>query len=347
MTAHSRVLISTLCITALLGSGCIINNTPKGNPGDITFTWTFNGGSGCQTVPDVTQVRITMPGQSLQNGGVYGCVNAGTAGIKLLNFRAGTYAYTVSGQNAQGQTLYTQNGSVTVNGDVATTVDLRPTSDAKGQLILTWAFPANTTINCSTIAAIDVDMNGSTQPVATATCNQQYNYKGVTGVGVVITGVTAGDNVVTISARDSSGFYYYRSDRTISVTPAGDRFETVTLDYVVGSLPIKWTFNNGTTMVNCAQAGVTSMNVNLRDSSGTLLYGQTGTDVPCTNANGAQGTVFPYLYSGTYELFLQAYGTGGVLYRTNFSVAPQVSVTAGVFPVIDNPTLTPAQLLTL
>lgn len=345
MTAHSRVLISTLCITALLGSGCIINNTPRGNPGDISFLWTFNGGRGCASVPDVTQVRITMPGQSLQNGGVYGCVNAGTAGIKLLNFRAGTYAFTVSGQNAQGETLYTENGSVTVNGDVTTTVDLRPTSDAKGQMIVSWVFPQNTTINCSTIAAVDVSVNGAL--IRSATCNEQYTYLGATGPGVVITGVTAGDNVVTLAARDSNGFFYYRSDRTVAVTVGADTFATITLDYAVGSLPIKWTFNNGVTMVNCAQAGVTMVNVNLRDSTGTLLYGATGTDVPCTNANGAQGTVFPYLYSGTYELFLQAYGTNGALYRTNSTTAPQVSVTAGLFPVIDNPTLTPAQLLTL
>jgi hypothetical protein len=340
MTAHSRVLISTLCITALLGSGCIINNTPRGSPGDITFTWTFNGGRGCATVPDVTQVRITIPGQSLQNNGVYGCVNAGTAGIKLLAFRAGTYSYTVSGQNAQGQTLYTENGSVVVNGDVATSVDLRPTSDAKGQAYITWRFPQGATVDCATIAAVDVSINGALiQSAACAT--------GLSGNGVFISGITAGNNVLTLAARDSNGFFYYRSDRTLVVTAGNDVVETTTLDYAVGSLPIKWTFNNGVTMVNCAQAGVTVVNVNLRDSTGTLLYGQTGTDVPCTNANGAQGTVFPYLYSGNYELFLQAYGTGGALYRTNFTTAPIVSVTAGTFPVIDNPTLTPAQLLTL
>lgn len=339
MTAHSRVLTIFIAAAALL-SGCVFTTTPTGTPGDITFTWTFNGGRGCATVPDVTQVAINIPGQSLQNGGVYGCVNAGTAGIKLLNFRAGRYNYTVSGQNAQGQTLYTQNGSITVNDDVVEMVDLRPTSDAKGQAYITWRFPAGATVDCQTIAAVDVSINGAL--IRSATCAE-----GFTQNGVFISGITAGNNVLTLAARDSNGFFYYRSDRTLVVTAGNDVVETTTLDYAVGSLPLKWTFNNGVTMVGCAAAGVTLVNINLRDSNGTLLYGSSGTDVPCTNANAVQGTVFPYLYGGQYELFLQAYGTGGVLYRTNQNFPPLVTVTAGTFPVIDNPTLTPAQLMTL
>jgi hypothetical protein len=338
MTAHSRVFTSFIAVTAVLTSGCVFTNTPSRSPGDITFTWTFNNGRGCSTVPDVTQIQITIPGQSLQNGGVYGCVNAGTAGIKLLNFRGGEYSYTVSGQNAQGQTLYTNNGSVTVDGDVATAVDLRPTSDAKGQAYITWRFPANTTIDCQTITAVDVSINGAL--IRSATCAE-----GFTGNGVFIPGITPGNNVLTLAARDVNDFYYYRSDRTLVVTAGNDVVETTTLDYAVGSLPVRWTFNNGVQQVTCSGAGVTTMNVNLRDTAGTLLYGNSGFDVPCTNANTAQGTVFPYLYSGTYELYLQAYGAGGVLYRTNFNTPPRVTVTAGIFPIID--TTTPIQLLTL
>ena len=73
------------------------------------------------------------------------------------------------------------------------------------------------------------------------------------------------------------------------VTAGNDVFETTTLDWAVGSLPVKWTFSNGVTTVNCAQAGVTSMNVNFRDSAGNLVYGNNGTDVPCVNGNGRQG----------------------------------------------------------
>ena len=341
MTAHSRFLTSIIAATALVAStGCIINTPPSGTPGDITFTWTFNGGRGCSSVPDVVQITIEIPGQTLQNSGRYGCINAGTAGIKLLNFRAGTYRYTVSGQDAQGATVYITNGSVVVNGDVAETVDLKPTSDAKGQAYVKWVFPANSTINCQTISAVDVSINGAL--IRSASCAE-----GFSGNGVYISGITPGNNILTLAARDSNGFFYYRSDRTLVVTAGNDVFETTTLDWAVGSLPVKWTFSNGLATLTCAQAGVSMMNINLRDSAGNLVYGTTGTDVPCVNASGQQGTVFPYLYAGTYELFLQAYGTGNVLYHTNLTVPPQVSVAPVAFPLIDNPNITVAQLLTL
>jgi len=340
MTAHSRFLTSILAATALVASSCIFTTTPSGASGDITFTWTFNNGGSCARVPDVTQVTIEIPGQSLQNNGRYGCVNAGTAGIKLLNFRAGTYRYTVSGQNALGQTLYITNGSVVVNGDVAESVDLKPTSDAKGQAYVKWAFPAGTTVDCQTITAVDVSINGAL--IRSANCAEGFSAN-----GVFISGITAGNNTLTLSARDVNGFFYYRSDRTLVVTAGNDVFETTTLDWAVGSLPVKWTFNNGATIVNCAQANVTSMNVNLRDSAGNYVYGPNGTDVPCLNASNQQGTVFPFLYAGTYQLYLQAYGTGGVLYHTNLTNPPQVTVTPGTFPIIDNPTFTTANLLTL
>ncbi len=340
MTAHSRFLTSILAATALVTSGCVITTPPSGNKGDIIFTWTFNNGGSCARVPDVTQITIAIPGQTLQNNGRFGCVNAGTAGIKLLNFRAGTYSYTVSAQNAQGDTLYLANGSLVVNGDVAESVDLRPTSDAKGQAYVKWAFPAGTTVDCQTIAAVDVSINGAL--IRSAACSEGFSAN-----GVFISGITAGNNILTLAARDANGFFYYRSDRTLVVTAGNDVFETTTLDWAVGSLPVKWTFSNGVTTLNCAQAGVSSMNVNFRDSAGNLVYGNNGVDVPCVNGNGKQGTVFPYLYAGTYELFLQAYGTGGVLYHTNLNTAPLVTVTPGTFPIIDNPNLTPANLLTL
>lgn len=341
MTVHSRFLTSIIAAAALVSStGCIITTTPRGNPGDITFTWTFNNGRTCASVPDVTQVEIVIPGQTLQNQGRYGCINSGTAGIKLLAFKAGTYRYTINGQNASGQTMYTATGSIVVNGDVAEAADLKPTTDAKGQAFITWRFPANTTVDCQTITAVDVSINGAL--IRSATCAE-----GFTASGVFISGITPGNNVLTLAARDTNGFFYYRSDRTLVVTAGNDVVEQTTLDWAVGSLAIKWSFNNGTTIVNCSQAGVTTVNVNLRDSAGNLLYGNNGTDVACVNGNLVQGTVFPWLYTGQYDLYLQAYGAGGVLYHTNLTSPPQVTVTAGTFPIIDNPTITPIQLMTL
>ena len=109
-------------VAAFPFSGCVVRNYA---PGDITFTWSFNG-QGCAMVPQVNSVRITIPGQPLQNDGVYPCTNSrGGDSIELVNFRAGTYSYTVRGWSAQGEELYAVSGSITVNGDVANDVSLR------------------------------------------------------------------------------------------------------------------------------------------------------------------------------------------------------------------------------
>ena len=58
-----------------------------------------------------------------------------------------------------------------------------------------------------------------------------------------------------------------------------------------------------------------------------------------------QGTQFPYLYGGTSTFFLQAYGTGGVLYHSNLVTPPTATVINGQFPQLDS--ATPTTLLTL
>src|SRR3990167_7179919 len=142
MTAHSRFLTSIIAVTALAAStGCVIQTTPPANPGNITFTWTFSGRQ-CFEVPEVVQISVQIPGQTLQNNGIYGCLNANTAGIKLLDFRPGKYSYTISGQNAAGTVIYRETGSLIVDGDVTVAVNLVPTSAATGSVYVTWTLPA-------------------------------------------------------------------------------------------------------------------------------------------------------------------------------------------------------------
>jgi hypothetical protein len=342
MTAYSRYL-PLVALTALMTtSGCVCvtggggGGGGGGARGNVTFLWTFQGRQ-CFEVPEVTSVAITIPGQTLQNNGVYGCTNSGTAGITLLDFRGTTYTYTIRGLNQVGQVVYESSGSFVVNGNVTVTADLQPTASATGSVYVTWSFPAGSPVNCQYLTAVDIEINGA--PYRTVTCQE-----GATSPGVLIQGLTVGNNTITLLARDANQFYYYRTDATFAVFAGGASSQQFTMQWAVGSLPVKWSFNNGATVVNCAQAGVTQVNVNLRDAQGNYLYGSAGTDVPCLS-NGEQGTVFPYLYSGNYQVFLQAYGTAGALYRSSFTVPPQATVTAGQFPVID--TTTPVILMSL
>ncbi len=330
MTVHSRFLTSILAAALVSTTGCIFTTTPSGNPGDITFTWRF-GNRQCFEVPEVTQIAVQIPGQTLENQGVFGCLNANSAGIKLLGFKAGTYSYTISGQNARGTVIYSASGRVTVNGSVSESVDLQPTSNATGSVYVTWSLPAQTTVTCQYIAGVDISIDSAA--IQTFTCAA-----GGTTPGVLVQGLTVGRHNIDISARDSTGLVYYRAINSFDVFAGGASTQQFSLAWIVGSAPVKWSFSNGVTQLNCAQAGVTTVGITLRNSQGDTTF-----NAPCLG-NGVQGYQVPYVYYGDYQLLLAATGTGGVPYYSSSTSPRVVTVVAGVFPNIDSST--PITLLT-
>ena len=336
MSAQSRFAsVATLAAFVMASSGCVcVSNT--GRSGDIIFTWNFNG-QPCALVPDVAQVSVQIPGQTLQNNGVYGCINSGTAGIRLLNFRAGTYDYTISGQDSRGVVIYQATGKVTVNGDVAMDVKLLPTADAKGSAYLFWTFPSSSKIvDCSRIATVDVSVNGAL--ITSAPCSQGWAGPGLSPPGVYVSGIFPGQNTITLAARDANSFFYYRSDFPLVVNAGGDVSENRTLDWAVGSLPVRWSFSNGASQLNCNQSQISSVYVNLRDSSGQYVYEGAGTQLPCIATGGIEGATFDFLYAGNYTLVVQACDSSNRLYSSDQTNQPSVSVTAGNFPVLSSAT---------
>ncbi len=324
MSAHSRFLTKFIAIAALMSaSGCICVTGPSGQRGDITFTWTFEGRT-CMQSQEIAQVVIQIPGQTLQNNGVYGCVNGGTAGIKLLDFRPGTYNYTISAQNTAGTVIFSATGRVTVNGSVAEIVDLKRTGSATGSAYVAWTLPTGTNVTCQYLASIDITIDGAAQPMTNACATGLYNPSVTTlqGVGFAL---PPGQHTILIDARDQAGLYYYRKAGTFTVNAAETTQQVFTLDWLVGTMALRWTFSNGLTQLNCAQAGVTEMSVTLRDANGDLTQ-----TVPCSFA-GLDGYV-PYVYSGTFQVFTAAYGTAGALYRSLSTSPLQVTAQAGVFP---------------
>ncbi len=337
---NANRVVTGLAAMFLLLSGCVIaGGGGGGSRGDVTFLWSFNSAS-CAAVPDVTQVTITIPGQTLANGGVYACDSGGTDGITLLNFGPGTYSYTIDGRNNGGTSLYSTTGSFVVNGNVTVHTNLGPNGNAPGSIYLTWTFPPSSVsgslpATCAQtsgpIAAVAVSIDG-------AASNDLACTDGQTTPGVLIQNLAAGTHSIKLDARDSNGFYYYQKVSSFTVGAGQTSQQQFSFDWYAGSLAIRWNFANNATQLTCAQAGVTGMvYLNLRDSQGNFLYGQSGTPVPCL-ASGVQGTVFPYLPPGTYQFFAQAYGTGNVLYQTSTVAPPTVTVTSGQFPLIDGST---------
>lgn len=337
MSAHSRFLTNFIAIAAVMSaSGCICVTGPTGSNGDISFTWTFNGRT-CMQTQDITQVVVRIPGQTLQNQGVYSCVNGGTAGIKLLDFRAGTYNFTIDAQNSQGTVVFSNSGKVTVNGDVAVEVDLKSTSNATGTAYIAWTLPAGSNVTCQYLASVDMSIDGTT-PIANACSAGLYNASVPTLQGV-FANLSPGQHTILLDARDAAGLYYYRKQATIQVNAAETTQQVFGLDWLVGTAALRWTFSNGITQLNCAQAGVTVVGVTFRDAQGDLTQ-----DVPCS-LNGIDGYT-PYVYGGTFQVFLAAYGTAGAVYRSSTTVPSQVTAQAGVFPPL-TPSTQPQILMSL
>ena len=237
----------------------------------------------------------------------------------------------MTAQNAQGATIYSATGKVTVNGDVSEAVDLQPTSNATGSVYVTWTLPTGTPVTCQYLAAVDIAIdNGAPQAVSCAA--------GGTTPGVLLQGLSVGRHSIDISARDSNNLYYYRAINSFDVFAGGATTQQFSLAWIVGSAPVKWTFSNGVTQLTCAQAGVSQVGITFRNAQG-----DTTVTANCLN-NGVQGYQVPYVYYGDYQVLLAASGTGGVPYYSSSTAPPTITVVAGQFP--DVTTSTPVILLT-
>lgn len=332
MTSLNRFLAHvTTAVAMLMASGCLFVSGPTRSPGNISFLWTFNGRT-CMQSQDITAIQIQIPGQTLENGGRYNCVNGGTAGIKLLNFQGGSYTYTIAAQNSLGQAVFSATGTVIVDGDVTQNVDLKPTGTAAGTAYVAWTLPVGTSVTCQYLSAVDITVDGATTPT-TVTCTQGLYSSSTTTLQGVAFQLAPGTHTIQIDARDSGGTYYYRKLGSMTVNAAETTQQVFSLDWLVGTAALRFTFSNGITTLNCAQAGVQMVQLTFRDSSNV----DSQQTVPCMLGN-LDGYV-PYLYSGNYTVFGSAIGTGGVNYtnfQTNSPQPPTVSVTAGQFPMLQS-----------
>jgi hypothetical protein len=337
MTARTAARLPTAALLLAL-SGCVFV-LPSGTKGDVVFTWTFGDAiTGCALVPGVVDVLVEIPGQALQNGGVFPCTDVSRMdGVRLTDFFAGDYDYTITARDGSRNPLYRRSGTFIVDGTVSVPVQLLPVLGAQGGAYLTWTFPATgaSAGQPATCAQLPGPIEKIQVKIDDATPQEFTCAAGQTSPGLRVDGLAAGSHTIDLSARDASGFFYFRKISSFTVAPGSWGAQHFSLDWLAGSLAVKWTFSNGAPQ-SCSQAGLTEVNVNLRlAGTTTWLYGDAGFIQPCFNG-GVQGTVFPYLYGGTYEVFFQAQGSAG-LYTSSkpLQALPTVAVTAGVFPVLD------------
>jgi hypothetical protein len=300
-------------------SGCVINNGPYN--GNVQFTWSFPGGLTCTSLPQISSIAVTIPGEALENNGVYPCMTNGYPGIVLHDFVPGTYGFTIQALDSFGTALYSASGSFNIDGDVVVSVNLLPTSSLS-YAYLFWSFPANSTSlnpTCAQAGVDVVDVIIDQSPALRYACSD-----GQQQGGVLSPGVSVGSHQITLLASDQSlGYPYYRIDaglQTVSGTTVGRSYP---LQWAVGGVSVQWMFSGG----NCSLAP--DVYVNFRDSSGHLFYPGAGIHEFCVDGLAPlRARPYDFLPPGSYSLILQGSGAGYFYSNTPY---PAVIITAGYF----------------
>ena len=316
---NTKTVALFLVVSSL--SGCVINGNGSYS-GNVQFTWTL-GGLTCSNVPQVTTIAINIPGEVLQNNGVFPCLTNNYPGIVLHDFLPGTYRFTIQGLDANGTALYAADGSFTVNGDVVVSVDLSPTSAAIVPAYLTWSFPPNSQSPNPTCFQAGVDVVDVTIDQG---ATQRYSCDaGQVQPGVVSVPLNPGSHSITIAASNQTvGYPYYRLVSSLQTTAGTPVSAAYGLQWAVGGVAVQWQINGS----DCSN--IPYVYVNFSDASGRVLYPGSGDRQNCVDGLAPSGAIrYNYLPAGNYSLILQGQSFGGGVF-TN-SPFPPVVITAGVF----------------
>ncbi|PTL78517.1 hypothetical protein [Vitiosangium sp. GDMCC 1.1324] len=316
---NARLLAAFLCL-ASLSTGCIIvdhgddgpccNTPPPAQPGDVTFLWTFAPNGRCADEPNVKNIQISIPGETLYNGGVYACNTAGVDGIVLHDFAPGTYNFTIKAYGYSNELLFMGSDRFTVNGNVRVNIDLTP--NGQSYAYVSWYFPPNTSSSnpsCSqaNVTSIKASIDGGAW--VDLNCAE-----GMGSSGVPSPYLSPGNHTIELVAygRDRAGrdgMPLYNSKGTFT-TISGNPISASFAFYEVGGISLRWELWDGYQLRSCSEAGLTGMTINLRDSSGKLVYGDSGDPQPCTGAP----ILYQFLKPGSYQVYIRGMRGSTVAY---------------------------------
>jgi hypothetical protein len=337
LTTMNKTVLAVAMFGAVALSGCIFENDRDGGgggggpaAGDIVFTWTFAGGQTCQQVPQVANVQVVIPGQTLSGAtptsppGTFPCNFQGYDGVDLGQppFAGGTYPFTLNGLDASGNVLYSASGTVNVNGTVDATVDL---SAVGGTAQLSWTFPAANGVqdpSCQqvgiSLVSVSIDGNAATS-VACAV--------GQTDGGSDVVSLTTGSHTVSLSALDQNGVEQYAAQGSVAIASGVPTAQSFAFQSVIGGAFVAWTLSTDAGTVDCADAGLSNLFVQFFDSSNTPFFSGNGNQVACSD--GSASLLLP---TGNYTVQVTGTDSSGNGYSSATNPDPSVFVDAGVFP---------------
>jgi hypothetical protein len=331
-----KLAIPFLAVLAF-AQGCIVVGPPGPNPGDVTFSWTFYGQS-CAAA-GVASVHITIPGETLENSGVYTCESNGYPGIVLHNFNGGTYTYSIEGLDSGGYTTYVASGDFSIDGDVLETVDLTPYGQPGSYALVSWTFPSGFT--CATadtpagyylasggVKYVDIAIDSDTAVRANCADGSIAN----SGQGVYSALTAPGTHTLTLTALTSSLYPLFSATGALTTYAGSPVSDQVNLQWAVGGTVVSWALQSPTgSAQTCGGTGNPYVYVNFVDSTNTAQYPAPGD----TNTCNAAPTRYFYLPAAA----------GGTNYRIDVSGAtntatwspttsPVVTVMPGNFPAL-------------
>lgn len=336
-------LLTAFLVVAAMTQGCVIysdrdgggggganTNIPPPVPGNVTVSWSFAGQT-CSDIPQIKSLAITIPGEALQNDGLYPCTAAGYPGITLHDFAPGTYSFTIQALSYSNETMYTGSGTFVVNGDTRVNIDLTPVGGPTSYAYLTWRFPPNQSFNNPTcaqagITTVEASIDGA--PYTPLDC-----LDGQTSPGVMTPMMEPGMHSISLLAKSANDYVYYRFDGNLQTFNGSPVSGDYAMNWAVGGAALAWSITNGQVAQTCAQAGISNVGINFRDTSGNLLYGVSGDTQPCN----ALSVTYSFLPPGTYQVFIWGTGSNQAFYTSNEAAPPTITVSAGVFPDGSNP----------
>ncbi len=283
--------------------------------GDITFLWSFDGKT-CDQASEVRTIQVTIKGpdglqEKLEANGEYRCSTQGSDGIwrdgiRLSDFRPGTYTCTLDALDANDKPIYHTNPIVTVDGDVEVYPDLnRVNRQALVQIY--WSFGSARSM-CKDaglgagltasegVSKVNVSVDGQApQPFP---CTDTSSGVLVEGIAVKLGVGTHHLLVEGIIVRGGQEQTWYSASPSVTVAADQTTNLPVALDLVAAQATFVPTLD-GSSAFPCASAGVGALFIELADSGDKCRTDVNGDSGLCgkfnTCDNYAAGIVIDYI----------------------------------------------------
>lgn len=301
-------------VIALPVSGCVYHDSTRDHAnvayaGDITFQWSFPGGSTCSHLPDVRFIHVTLDGPSgpepLDQRGWYNCTVAGFDGITLKNFDPATYTFTIDAyDSSQTVRLYSATGRVAVNGNITQSVMLNRIHSS-GTIEISWKLMfQDQEISCAQASVSKVRVYINDDPPQDLGCNlTDANGHPVQGYAWE---KTPGSYQVAIDGLAADGSTFFMSAMK-SITLGEGQYQRVEFDLVPdgarGDINFKWSFEGGYSCADTAWAPY--VHVSVSSPLGAELLENNGW-FGCRVA-GVDGIVLMNFSGGPYSFTIDAY----------------------------------------